>query len=203
MEFKQMVDELKSTTGKKEKEDILEYYLYSDYGGYFKELLQETFDPNLLHHVVMRKVNIPPAGCYSLGEIKSEVLELFNGLHNELSTNKNKVSVWEVMGELTTEDQEILMGVVNKKLRCGISISTINKVYPDLIKVIKIALAKSYDPEKSYKYSSRFYCSNKLDGQRVFCSRDHEKWRKYSRAGDYLGNEIKTLDHWNVELENY
>ena len=204
MEFKHLIEDLKSTTGKLEKEDVLTEYVHDRAeGDFIRFLLKETFDPNLLHHVVMKKVNIPPAGCFSLGEIKSDVLKLFDRLHNELSPVKNKVAVWEVMGELTKKDQEALFGVVNKKLRCGISVSTINKVYPDLIKVIKIALAKSYDPEKSYKYSNQLYCSNKLDGQRVFCLRDHDKWSKYSRAGDYLGNEIHTLGHWDEELEQY
>jgi len=203
MEFREMVHELKGTTLKTEKEGILEYYLYSDYGEYFQQLLRETFDPNLLHHVVMKKSDLGAVGCFSLGETKHEVLDLFGRLHEELSPAKNKLEVLITMTDLTAEDQEILMGVVNKKLRCGISISTINKVYPDLIGVIKIALAKSYDPEKSYKYANQLYCSNKLDGQRVFCLRGHDKWRKYSRAGDYLGNEITTLDHWDEDLERY
>lgn len=204
MEFKHLIEDLKSTTGKLEKEDVLTEYVYDrTEGDFIRFLLRETFDPNLLHHVVMKKVNTPPAGCYALGEIKADVFKLFDRLHNELSPVKNKVAVWEVMGELTKKDQEALFGIVNKKLRCGISISTINRVYPDLIEVIKIALAKSYNPEKSYHYSNQLYCSNKLDGQRVFCLRDHDKWSKYSRAGDYLGNEIHTLGHWDEELEQY
>jgi ATP-dependent DNA ligase len=88
-------------------------------------------------------------------------------------------------------------------MRCGVSLSTLNKVYADFIDVIKIPLANSYNPEKDHKYSNQLYCSNKLDGQRVFCIRDHKKWSKHSRAGDYLGNKITTLDHWDEELEDY
>jgi len=204
MEFKHMVNELKSTTLKGAKEEILEYYLSdSEYGEYFQQLLRETFDPNLLHHVVIKKSDLNSGGCYTLGEIKHEVLDLLAGLHNELSPAKNKEAVLETMKDLTREAQEILMGVVNKKLRCGVSVSTINKVCPDLIEVVKISLANSYNPKKSHNYSNRLYCSNKLDGQRIFCTRDHSRWHKYSRAGDYLGNEVTTLDHWDEELEDY
>jgi hypothetical protein len=204
MEFKHMIRDLKDTTSKTEKEKILSFYLLDEeYGEYFKTLLQETFDPNLLHHVVIKKNNIPPAGMYDLGEIKDEVLSLFDRLHNELSPNKNKVDVWRVLGSITREDQELLVGVVNKRLQCGISIATINKVLPGTIQVIKIALANSYDPSKPHKYCNQLFCSNKLDGQRVISIRTSEGWNKHSRAGDYLGNKITTLDHWDSDLDKY
>ena len=204
MEFKHMIEELKSTTSKTEKERILKYYLLDEeYGEYFKILLQETFDPNLLHHVVMKRKELPSVGMYDLGEVKDEVLSLFNRLHNELSPAKNKADVLEVMTSITREDQEILMGVVNKKLQCGISIATINKVLPGTIEVIKIALAKSYNPSTPEKYCNKLYCSNKLDGQRVISVRTSEGWNKHSRAGDYLGNKITTLDHWDDDLNKY
>jgi ATP-dependent DNA ligase len=151
----------------------------------------------------MKKSDLPETGANTLRSNEQGILDLFDSLRNELSPTKNRAAVVEAMTGLSSEDQEVLLGIVNKKLRGGFSINTINKVVPDAIKVVKIALAKSYDPKDEDKYASKMYCSNKLDGQRVFCVRDHEKWRKYSRAGDYLGNEIKTLGHWDEELEHY
>mgnify|MGYP000275971304 CR=1 FL=1 len=205
MEFEMMVDELKSTTSKLDKEEILEYYLIDRYEDVplSKFLLREAFDPNLRHHVVMKKSDLPTIGENTLTEIRVQVRNLFGRLHDELSPAKNKASVQRVMMKLTRNSQEILLGVVNKKLRCGVSIKTINKVCPDLIPVIPIALAKSYSPKNEHLYSSQLYSSYKLDGQRVFCIRDHKGWSKHSRAGDYLGNKITTLGHWDEELEKY
>ena len=204
MDFENMVEELKGTTSKTEKEEILYFYLSDDRSGQFiKFLLVEAFDPNLLHHAVMKKKELPYPGDFKLSDIRPDVEGLFEDIGLELSPTKNKVAIIKLMHRLTMESQEALLGVVNKKLRCGVSIKTINKVHPNLIDVIPIALAKSYNPKNEYKYSSQLYSSYKLDGQRVFCLRDHKKWRKYSRAGDYLGNEITTLGHWDDELENY
>lgn len=203
MSYENMVDELKGTTGKGVKEEILDYYLSLRDSDFIKFLLREVFDPNLLHHAVLKKSDIPPPGDFSLGEVKRDVVNLFAELHLEFSSVKNKEYIRSVMEELTEESQLALFGVVNKKMRCGISVKTVNKVSPDLVEVIPIALAKSYDPKKEHRYSSQFYCSDKLDGQRVFCIRDHRKWKKHSRAGDYLGNKITTLDHWDDELEHY
>lgn len=205
MEFTDLLVELKSTTSKKEKEIILGDYMNS--GGpdaaFIKFLLRQAFDPNVLHHVVMKKKDIPLEGSYTLYEVKLDVVKLFSALRDELSPIKNKASVLEVMEMLRSEDQDALLGVVNKRLQCGVSISTLNKVCPDFIQVIKIGLAKSYNPKQEHNYPVKFYWSYKLDGQRVFCIRNHRGWSKHSRAGDYLGNRIDTLDHWDEELEYY
>lgn len=204
MHFELLVDELKSTTGRIDKENILSKYIHDVNENFIHLLLREAFDPNLLHHVVLKKKDIPSAGTSMLLDKQLEVLILFDVLHRELSPVKNRDRILELMEELTEESQLALFGVVNKRLQCGVSIKTLNKVSEDFIDVTPIALAKSYDPEKSSRYSNQFYCSKKLDGQRIFCLRDvNGKWSKHARAGDYLGNEVTTLDHWDRELEHF
>ena len=204
MQFEHLVDELKGTTSRIEKEEILEYYIYDiDTGNFIKFLLREAFDPNLLHHVLIQKKAIPEPGPCTLGEVKRDIINLFAELHLELSPQKNKLEVLKVMEELTEASQMALLAVVNKKLNAGISIKTLNKVHGDFIQVIPIQLAKKYSPDEAHKYSNAFFASDKLDGQRVFCIRDFSEWKKYSRAGDYLGSEITTLGHWDEDLEKY
>lgn len=203
MHFENLLDELKGTTGKLEKEEIVNDYFMDTDGEFIKFLLKESFDPNILHHVVLKKKGMPDPGDHLLDDRRNEVRELFDYLHTEVSPVKNRDKVWEVMSGLTEDSQLALMGVVNKKLRCGVSIKTLNKVETDFIDVTPIPLAKSYHPSENHKYSMRLYSSYKLDGQRVFCLRDTIKWKKHSRAGEYLGNEITTLDHWDEELEKY
>ena len=203
MRFTNMVWDLKSTTSATEKKEILKDYLYGgSESGFIRFLLREAFDPNLLHNVKLKKKDVPAlSGAFYLGDLTEEIRRMFDKLHISQSSQKNKVLVQNMLKHLTPDDQDSLFAVVNKKLRCGISVKTVNAVYPNLIDVAPIQLAKKYDPEKSHRYSNRFYCSNKLDGQRVFCWRSNKGWKKFSRAGDYLGNEIFTLGHWDGELE--
>lgn len=205
MEFTSMLEELKSTTSKTEKEDILGDYLYDENDGDFiRFLLKEAFDPNLLHHVKLKKSALPEEGVESIGDCEDEIRNMFDRLHNCYSSQQNTSTAGLVMYRLDRENQEALLGVINKKLRCGFSIRTINKVWEDLIDVTKIQLANKYKPDKHHSYSRSGYVSDKLDGQRIFSLRSNgEGWKKYSRAGDYLGNEITTLDHWDEELEKY
>jgi ATP-dependent DNA ligase len=204
MEIENLIDELRSTTSKIEKRETLSLYMNDhDDGEFIKDLLMEAFDPNILHHVLIKKVNMPMPGSHTLLDLESDVRKLFKELHEELSPTKNKERVWEIMERLSEESQLALIGIVNKRLQCGVSLKSLNKVEEDFIFVVPIPLAKSYKPESEHKYSSQLYSSYKLDGQRVFCIRDKFKWSKYSRAGDYLGNEIHTLGHWDEELEHY
>ncbi len=203
MEFKNLVDELRSTTKTTEKLYWLDYYLNDPTDGpYLCYLMQEAFDPKRLHNVKMKKSDLPSPGKKSLGSQRESMRQLFELLADNHSSQGNKRRVQRVMEVLTTEDQEALMGVVNKKLRCGVGITQINKVISELIRVQKIQLAKKYEPERNYE-ERYWYVSPKLDGQRIFAIRNHlDGWKLYSRNDKYLGLEIHTLDHWKPELEN-
>lgn len=199
MSYSSLLEELKSTTGRIEKEEILSF----NDTPFIRFLLKEALDPNLLHHAKLTKRSIPiESGLYFLEEKESRIRNLFDVLHDSQSSVENKKMITEVMKELTEEDQLALLGVINKKPKVGISIATVNKVFPDLIDVKKIQLANKYLLKK--KYSPEFYWwSFKLDGVRVFCFRVNNKWRIHSRAKDYLGQELFTLNHWKPSLEEF
>lgn len=55
---------------------------------------------------------------------------------------------------------------VNKDLRCGVSVSTLNKVWPGLIDDLTVMLAKEYDPEK-HELLGPWGVEPKLDGYRM------------------------------------
>ena len=201
MEFIDLVNELKSTTKTTEKLDILDYYMKDPmHGPYLCYLLQETFDPKRLHQVVIKKSDLPSPGKYNLGSQQESVKQLFGLLPTSHSPDENRSRVQTAMEVLTRDDQEALMLIVNKKLRCGVGIKQINKVVKDLIEVQEIQLAQKYYPEKTYN-NRIWYASLKLDGQRIFSIHSYShSWRLYSRDGDYIGREIHTLEHWKPEL---
>jgi ATP-dependent DNA ligase len=202
MEFIDLVDALRSTTKSTEKLDILDFYLKDpENGSYLCYLMQETFDPKRLHNVVIKKKDLPTPGKSHIGIQKESMYELFQLLPSCQSHLENRSKVMMVMEVLTRDDQEALMAIVNKKLRCGVGIKQVNKVVEDLIDVQEIQLAQKYYPEKTYP-NRCWYASYKLDGQRVFAIHTNAHgWRLYSRDGDYIGREITTLEHWKPELD--
>lgn len=199
MSFTSMIEELKGTTGRIEKEEILSFHETE----FTKNLLREALDPNLLHNVKLTKKSLPKeSGTDFLEDKEKEIEDLFFNLRFSQSSKENKAQVVDVMKSLTRDDQEVLLAIVNKKLKVGISIKTVNKVFPGLIDAKPIALANKYNPKKNYG-QEYWDWSYKLDGMRVFCFRIDGKWRIHSRAKDFLGNELTTLDHWKPELERF
>lgn len=199
MSFTLLVEDLRSTTNRSEKEDFLEMYdtPFSRY------LFQETFDPNLLHNVTLSKKSIPDTfGSASMEDMEKFIRNMFDYLRDSQSSKQNKEVVIEILKQLMPDDQEVLVSIINKKLNCGVSIRTLNKVWPNLILVEPIQLANKYSPLKKYNQKWWFY-SDKLDGVRIFCFRINGEWKIYSRGKDYLGRELFTLDHWKFWLERF
>ena len=202
MGFTDLLDELRSSTKLTDKKEVLWYHLHGDDVSmdFNRYLLQETFDPKNLHNVKLTKRDLPESGNVTLEEVKEEVFTMFQGLKNSYSSKDNKIRVQNVLIDLTEEDQIALLGVVNKKLQCGVGIATINNVVDELIPVTPIQLANKYNPKKKYK-NTHWYASYKMDGRRIFGIREEGVWKIYSRYKDYLGSEITTLDHFKPELE--
>ena len=202
MNFTGLVDGLMSSTKLTDKSRVLWKYLHDGvHSDYHRYLIQEAFDPKKLHNVTLTKKNIPPSGNRTLEEIQSGLRVVFDFISQNQSSKENKEIIIEAMVMLKKADQLALLGVVNKKLRVGVGISTINKVVTDLIPVIPIQLANKYDPKKHTTSPHNWYASPKLDGQRIFGIREVDGWKLYSRDKDYIGREITTLNHWKPELE--
>ena len=201
MYFTELVDDLRASTSLIDKKYVLEDYIVNgEYVALHQFLLRETFDPKRLHNVKLTKRDIPEAGEEKLEDIENELRVVLATIATIYSSKENKHRVRELMSLLKKSDQLALLGVVNKKLHCGIGISTINKVVTDLIPVVEIQLANKYKPDKKY-IDNYWYATPKLDGRRVFGMRENGEWKLYSRYKDYLGSEITTLDHWKPDLE--
>ena len=201
MEFSYLLDELKSSTKRSDKIATLEHALIETVDrGFFKFLVQEALDQRKLHNVVLRNSDIPIGGSGTLLGHREEVVQLFELLRESHSSAENKRLVQALMYELLPDEQAALLQVVNKKLKCGIGITTVNSVVKDLIPIILIQLAAKYSQKKDYD-EDYWYGSVKLDGLRIFAIREEEHWTLYSRDKDYLGQEVTTLNHFKPELE--
>ena len=72
----------------------------------------------------------------------------------------------ELLGQLDQDDALVLERVIQKDLKCGVSDSTVNKVWPGLVHEYPCMLASAYDQKLIDKVKFPAYVQLKLDGMR-------------------------------------
>ena len=199
--MEQMVEELRLCTGKYEKQYcIREYpdlknYLYYTYNPYYKFYLKSNTLNNFYN-----------------------ALDILTGYHITLEDLLDDLRTRTIVGNsarehvknflsLFPEHDSIILSILDKDLDCGISVKTINEVYPKLIPEFNAPLAKDYNPNKHEVTNELHFVSRKLDGIRCFTfiesilNEIHVE--HFSREGNQfftlskITNEIKSK--WNIK----
>jgi DNA ligase-1 len=84
---------------------------------------------------------------------------------------------------LSVEEKQLVYDILDKDLRCGISVATINTVFPGLIPEFNVALGKIYSSKKQLQHSKVWYGSRKLDGVRLLLVKQGTAVSCISRTG--------------------
>lgn len=122
-------------------------------------------------------------------------LDKISKLSSRKITGNAAVSFLEdIFHSLSFENAQILKKVIEKDLKCGVSTSTINKIWPGLIPEFEIQLSAVYE---SKNLPERFGIEPKLDGMRVTILCDNDGEITFNSRG---GKEIETLDHLKSQL---
>jgi DNA ligase-1 len=96
------------------------------------------------------------------------------------------------------EYEDLIWRIIDRDMKCRVSTSLINKVFPNTIPVFKVALADSYKPGQVDFEGEMWLCSRKLDGVRCLAMIDDTGNIKFYSRG---GNEFLTLDNVKKDLE--
>lgn len=120
-----------------------------------------------------------------------EFIKLLDRLQSrELTGNAARTAVVDFLSMLPYEWQEAYLCVLNKNIDCGISETTINKVYPNLIPTFDCMLCGKYEEDGKKKLEFPIITSPKLDGTRTLAFVVNGEVTYLSRAG-------KPFDHLN------
>ena len=189
-----MIEELSSTTSNNTKKDILHKwgtshpqllklmeYIYSDYKKYYVTSKNCKKNSHLCD----------PNSTQSL-------FELLDSLDNRSYTGHDAISMVNSIVTQYPEYEELIWKVIDRDMKCRVSTSLINKVFPDTIPVFKVALADSYKPNMVDFEQDMWLCSRKLDGVRCLAMIDETGDIKFYSRG---GNEFLTLDNVRKDLQ--
>lgn len=94
--------------------------------------------------------------------------------------------------------ESVIVSILNKDLKCGISVKTINKAWPGLVPEFNVPLARLYKYGFCNFEEENWFASRKIDGVRCLAFlENHGGITMYSRNG----NEFFTLNKIKKELK--
>ena len=154
------LNELASDDGRNYKIDLLNAHADNDV---LKEVVRLALDP--MTQFYQRKI---PA--YTTGQI---TMELEHGLNRLFPLASRMVTghaaiahLTETLSSLSTDDAEVIERIIQKDLRCGVSVSTANKVWPNLVMDYPCMLCSQYEQKLVDKIKWPALVQLKMDGMR-------------------------------------
>ena len=204
------VEEMRATNSRILKEEILDKW-------YKNELeLQKKYpqcnDLNKLFHYVydydkqyyitsanILKKDLTEKGLFA-GKHYTFIWDLLDDLSNRVITGHQAIMAVQqfLKGLYNKKWEELVLNIIDKDLKCGLSEVTINKVCGNIIKTYDVALAAKYDPKK-HILTNDWVIERKLDGVRCNVINRDGVIKCYSRQG----KEITTLGKLVNELQGH
>jgi len=178
-------EQIKNTSGKNGKELILKHH---ESEIVFKEMLKFLYNPYIVTGLKSKKLNKQIQGQKPTKDFEN-IYELIVYLKsNNTGKDTDIVNVMNYINRF--EDNEtvykFLIQFVTKEYKCGITSSTINKVYgKDFIPEHEVILAKKWETEQ-HKINGKFIVTTKLDGLRATAFKENGTVKIYARSGIQL-----------------
>lgn len=190
--IEEMVKELKLTTKRNAKIDILKKYFDAD--SEIKNIVKRCYDPFEKFYVTSVKTSI--VGNKHLSDVYSHLHKVLDQISSrQVTGNLAKETVIRFVNELSAESQKVFISILNKDLHCGIGHETINAASPNLIEQFSVQLANKYNAEKNYNVDF-WYGSHKYDGIRCIYQ---NKYPGVIHTRE--GSELVGFEHIIADLE--
>lgn len=158
-----VLDQLAATTKRTEKEAILAA-LTPDHAALFKKIGIATYSPEIAYNI---KKYPRPTDYLGTTELATAIDGL-KTLSSRQLTGKAAIDyMTRLERSLTAEDGEVLFRVVKKDLRCGLTESTMNKVWPNLIYTPPYQRCSSFNEKNLKKIKLPAFSQTKSDGMYV------------------------------------
>ena len=186
MNINELLNQLASDNSRIFKENLLKIHKDDDT---LKRVVSMALDPMLQFYI--RKI---PDYVTMPGE--TETLEWALGRLSVLSTREKTGNaaiehLRMVLSSINTNDAKVIERVIEKDLKCGVSVSTVNKIWPKLIHEYPIMLASGFDQKLVDDITFPAVAQLKLDGMRANVVVENGKVSVFSRNGkpvDLLGH---------------
>lgn len=205
------VNQMRSTNSRLLKEELLlkwwteaeKFEKENHIENLLKKMFHYVYDYDKQYYVTSANVlkkDLSQKGLF-VGKKYTMLWDLLDDLSNRVITGHNAIiAVQQFLKEEPTF-KEIILAVLDKDLKCGLSEVTVNKVCGNIIKTYNVALADKFDPKK-HKLDSNWVIERKLDGVRCNVINKDGIIKCYSRQGKEITTLGKLVDELQGRLPN-
>lgn len=198
--FLNLINKLKETSGRIDKENILKEYQDDDD---IKALFQFIFNPYIVTGISNKKLSkykdnynewsedfeVPREYWYL------DLLDFCNRFksHNTGTDFDVKLLV-NYCQQYNEEEKELFYNIITKDVKVGVQPTTLNKIYgKDFIPQFSVQLAQKYfdDPERLLPQNTNYILTTKLDGVRAVIIKTDESVEIFSRQGQTFENLVE------------
>ncbi len=189
--FKQFLTELRADNSALAKQAVLVKWLTGEHASIIKELLNYALNKDIQFYITsdnaIKRMDL-------VSEFDWSLETLLTNLSNRSLSGHQAIEAVNKFVYDNPSVADVFFDILDKDLKAGINITSVNKAVPGTIFEFKVALAKSLSDEK---LDDSWVISRKLDGVRLIAICKSEKDIKFfSRQG----KEFTTLDVLKAEL---
>lgn len=189
-----IINKIKNTSSTNEKIAILKDNKDNEL---LKRILYYTYNPDLKYKITE---DVITPYIIEFSEYDKDPFKLLDKLATSNINDELRREVGMFLGSLTQEEGEFWLNVLQKDLRCNISVKTIQKVWKGLIPEWGCMLGSKYFDNEKYVEGKSFTLTVKLDGHRCLIVKHGNDIKAYTRQHkEYLGlddiiNEVSTME---------
>lgn len=180
---------LESTSSRNEKIAILEA---NKNDLVLVRVLQEALDP-FRNFFIKQIPQYTPGGSLLLLQA---IQELDQFAHRKITGNAAIYHLATVLSSMNADDAAVFERIIKKDLRCGVSDSTVNKVWKNLIPTYPCMLCSGYEEKLVERMDFPAYVQLKMDGMRFNAIVNDGKVEFRSRNG----KQLDLLGHLEAEF---
>lgn len=160
MEYNEFLKTLASDASRNFKISLLSQHKNDEV---LREVIRLALDP--MTQFYQRKIPIYHTGDnpHSLKKALPKLAKLYN---REVTGNAAIEYLRLLLTEVSAQDANVLERIIQKDLRCGVSVSTANKIWPNLVKDYPCMLCSQYEQKLVKKIKWPAYVQMKMDGMR-------------------------------------
>lgn len=146
LEVFRLLTRMENTSARLEKEELIEEFAKLELG---KFAIQWAYDPFITFGIRPAKREIGSGAKPSVSLRPALIKTLLENLaKRNLTGNAAEREIYEVMNILTDDGAEILFRILSKDLKCGVGVSTLNKVVPGVVPTFCVMRAHPYEEKR-------------------------------------------------------